>query len=171
MYGLKSEADDGSLLPAKKPTGFLTSSWAIAEELSRRCSGTHIHQPLIGDRAGKAAIYPEELQKAICRGPLKQKAYEHYGVATSRSVKVQTLASVMKAAGITKRSEKEVPTHWVDMVHEDDVQRDSTGKQNAIGESMNVLFDTGGRLTAWDDVTGAELDTEEVEKARKTEMD
>ena len=37
-------------------------------------------------------------------------------------------------------------------------------------EEVSVLAETGGRLTAWDDVTGAEMDAEGVKRAREVEM-
>ena len=54
--------------PAKKPTGFLTNSAHIPEELNHRCPGDHIHIPLMGGRAAEAAIYPDKLCEAVCRG-------------------------------------------------------------------------------------------------------
>lgn len=36
MYGLVMPDDNGIDTPAKKPTGFLSSSWCILEELSLR---------------------------------------------------------------------------------------------------------------------------------------
>ena len=58
MYGLMTKGEKGEEVPAKKPTGFLTSSWANADELSCTCDGGHVHQSLMGGRAKDAAIYP-----------------------------------------------------------------------------------------------------------------
>ena len=57
MYGLTSPDDDGIDTPAKKPTGFLSSSWCILEELSVQCDHAHEHQHLMGGRASAAALY------------------------------------------------------------------------------------------------------------------
>ena len=70
MYGLKTEGAKGqSPQPARKRTRFMTNCPGVAEELQRRCDGGHARQELLGkNRAGKAAEYPEELCRAICRG-------------------------------------------------------------------------------------------------------
>ena len=57
----------------KKPTGFLTNSPAIAEQLSRRCDGSHEHEQILGNnhggsRARQAQEYPPKLVDAILRG-------------------------------------------------------------------------------------------------------
>ena len=59
----------GRRLPAKKPTGFLTNSVHIAQELNRKCQGDHEHIPIMGGNLSKQAqVYPKELCVAICRG-------------------------------------------------------------------------------------------------------
>ena len=56
MYGLKTWGNSrAQLVPARKPTKFMTNSQALGKELSRRCSGTHEHQPLLDGRAKDAA--------------------------------------------------------------------------------------------------------------------
>ena len=48
MYGLKTwGASRHQLVPAKKPTKFMTNSRSVGKELSRRCDGRHEHQPLV----------------------------------------------------------------------------------------------------------------------------
>ena len=59
--------------PVLKPTGFMTNSPEIARELARLCPRNHSHVPLVGGRAAGAAIYPEKLCMAICRGLAAQK--------------------------------------------------------------------------------------------------
>ena len=75
MYGLKTWKDDRNVKDAyaKKPTNFMTNAPKIAEELSKRCDGSHQHQNLMEGRAKEAAIYPPELCRAICTGLMKQK--------------------------------------------------------------------------------------------------
>ena len=54
-------------MPVKKPTTFMTNSNEIANELGRRCDGSHQHQTLLDGRA----VGPLGTQKdcrAICRG-------------------------------------------------------------------------------------------------------
>ena len=57
----------------KKPTGFMSSRRCIIQELDRKCTGDYDHVPLVGGRAAGAAIYPQALCEAICRGIAKQK--------------------------------------------------------------------------------------------------
>ena len=71
-FGLKTRATVTKLMPAKKPTKFMTNSRAIGAELSRMCDGSHKHQQLLDGRAEGAARYPEDLCKAICRGIAKE---------------------------------------------------------------------------------------------------
>ena len=47
--------------------------------------------------------------------------------------------------------------------------RRQDGRQ-LLKEGVGVLTETGGRMTAWDDVTGSELDAESVRRAREVEM-
>ena len=55
MYGLKTRgAHKGVMVPAKKPTKFMTNSRALGRELSRKCKGLHAHQSLVGGRASDA---------------------------------------------------------------------------------------------------------------------
>ena len=67
-FGLK-DAQNG--LPHFKPTGFLTASRGIKEQVQLRCDGTHVHQPLEGGQRCKLAQHwPEPLCKAIIHGLL-----------------------------------------------------------------------------------------------------
>ena len=70
MYGLTtpSEKDPSVRLPAMKPTKFMTSSPAMASQLSRRCDKKHVHQHLTGGRCKDAAFYPPKLVRAILKG-------------------------------------------------------------------------------------------------------
>ena len=49
QFGMTSHIDqrDGPVGPVKKPTGFMTSSYWIRQQLGRRCDGSHDHaQPV-----------------------------------------------------------------------------------------------------------------------------
>ena len=60
-------------LPHRKPTGMLTASKFIKEELSRTCPGDHVHQVLEGGRRTRlAAKWPEQLCKAVLRGAFRE---------------------------------------------------------------------------------------------------
>ena len=79
MYGLTTWNRAG--VPgaaARKRTRFLTNSSYIAEELSQKCDGSHAHQSLEGGRARQAAIYPEKLCQAICRGLIREQQAQSF---------------------------------------------------------------------------------------------
>ena len=44
---------------AKKPTGFMSSSECIVQELANKCMGGHKHLHLMGGRAAAAQVYPQ----------------------------------------------------------------------------------------------------------------
>ena len=67
------ETDNGDRL-VKKPTGFMTSSRFVAEELNKYCDGSHDHVHLMSGKLTAAAqVYPPDLCKAMLRGTRKQK--------------------------------------------------------------------------------------------------
>ena len=68
MYGLLTPGAEGKPTPAKKPTTFMTSSRQMADLLSRRCDGSHKHQPLVSGRCKNAAFYPLKLVQTILQG-------------------------------------------------------------------------------------------------------
>ena len=74
-YGLVTPEPlpEKELMTAKKPTQFMSNSWCILHELATRCDKSHVHQELMAGRASKAAEYPDELCRAICRGLTNQK--------------------------------------------------------------------------------------------------
>ena len=67
----------------KKSTGFTSNSKFILEELDKKCPGGHEHVPLVAGRAAGAAIYPQMLCEAICRGVARQKKYDQSGLVTT----------------------------------------------------------------------------------------
>ena len=56
------------LMPAKKPTRWMSSSPHMLQRLSRRCTGNHEHQQLVGGRAKAAEDYSLDLISEILRG-------------------------------------------------------------------------------------------------------
>ena len=58
----------GDVRHAKKPTGFLSSTRFVAEELNRYCDGSHDHAHLVAGKAASAKVYPPALCKAMKRG-------------------------------------------------------------------------------------------------------
>ena len=73
MYDLETQGPEkGIKARAHKTTRFMTSSPETARNLTRRCDRSHWHQPLVNGRASKAALCPEGLCRAICKGLVKQ---------------------------------------------------------------------------------------------------
>ena len=70
MMGLTtpSAEDKSVMLPAKKPTRFMSSSRHMLKRLNVRCDGGHQHQHLSGGRASAAAFYPMKVVTEIVRG-------------------------------------------------------------------------------------------------------
>ena len=92
MFGLKTWGDGRSkLVPAKKPTKFMTNSRALGKELCRKCDNSHEHQSLVDGRAAAAARYPDELCKAICRGIIKEKAERSRGIRAFGEIECKAL--------------------------------------------------------------------------------
>ena len=133
----------------KKPTGFMSSSRCIIHELDRKCTGDHDHVPLMGGRAAGAAIYPQALCEAICRGAAAQKKLDHRdnrvvstGMVSTEQFKnftnqlcsiqsrgsnaIRKVMSVQCKNGIT-RPTGDYPEHWTDNWHEDDGGDDVRG--------------------------------------------
>ena len=139
-FGMETVDDkiSGSVGLVKKPTGFMTSSPCIAAELEKQCDGSHKHIHLVGGRAAAAAIYPEALCQAICRGFIRQKKQDaSRQVATGRMDKSQvksllqhisscnavpsrgasSLLSLVERDG-RSRPIGDYPSHWVDDMHQ-----------------------------------------------------
>ena len=63
--------DQQNGLPHFKPTGFMTASSGIKNNVQRRCTGNHTHQPLEGGRRTRLAQHwPQALCRAIINGLL-----------------------------------------------------------------------------------------------------
>ena len=77
-YGLltPSQEDKTKLVPAMKPTRFMTNSSIMSSLLSVRCKRTHIHQQLVGGRCKDAAFYPPELIQTILKGIAMQTEHD-----------------------------------------------------------------------------------------------
>lgn len=70
-FGLVTPDENGTMTPALKPTMFMSNSPIMLRELTRRCDGTHSHQPLLGCRASAAENYSMDLVIAMVRGMAK----------------------------------------------------------------------------------------------------
>ena len=67
-YGLLTPGPSGTLVPAKKPTKWASSSPHMLKRLSTRCKKDHEHQHLLGGRAKDAENYSPKLILEILRG-------------------------------------------------------------------------------------------------------
>ena len=132
------ETKDGARGLVKKPTGFLSSSRCVRQQLNRKCTGDHSHVPLVGGRAAGAQVYPQMLCEAICRGVANQQREDAaMGVSTGRMTteEVKSFAHHIcnlnqgRKSGIQKISSVnesedgttpigQYPEHWVDTWHE-----------------------------------------------------
>jgi len=154
MYGLKTWGKSNSeLVPAKKPTKFMTNSRARGRELSKRCTGAHKHQRLVDGRALHAARYPEELCRAICRGIVREKEERNKGI---RAVIEIGEGDVRRRLDPEEHHEKS----------ETEIQLFPLFKFTQVTRDRNEV---SGAL-AWDDLTGMRLSADRVIEARSEEI-
>ena len=148
-YGLTSW-DGQRRGPARKRTKFMTNSPCIAKALSLRCPNTrehkvHEHVVLINGRAKRAEVYPPALCRAICNGLLEQMEADRKGQFLLAQVDNK---EGQKSDDLAKEAEQFK-------------QRYRTAEEE----------DDPNLETAWDDVSGAELDPKEVKRARAEEVE
>ena len=169
----------------KKPTGFLTSSRHVAEQLDRRCLGNHDHVQLVGGRASGAQVYPDDLCAAIVKGVVKQKSEDGRDeVTTTRMDGNQTRRFINSLSSTCLGPVRDLidsglkgkwPGHWMDPVHEEDGGDDSFGLRPQRGieilkGELDALSMRNGMMVAKDDVSGKDLDPGLVKAARDEEM-
>ena len=187
------ESRDGPRGPVAKPTGFMTSSWAVFNELNKKCQDDHTHVPLMGGRAAACQVYPPALCQAMCRGIAKQKKSELGGVATTGANNRKQLESLMykvaDASGLVGQGRVRVHSrkrpmsrpigdwseHWIDNVHEHGGGEDMFGGRirdgvDVMRKEMNALYERHGMPEAWDDMNNVFLDADKVKAAREVEM-
>ena len=75
-YGQRAMADDGTMMPVRKATRWLSSAPEVLSRLGRKCLGGHRHQALVSGRAAQAAVCPPQLCRAILRGTEAQRRRE-----------------------------------------------------------------------------------------------
>ena len=158
-YGLTTNNEKGTgVMPAKKPTGFLTNTIHIAQLLSRRYSGTHKHQPLMGGRAGPATRYARKLCEEIVTGLVAQKQADETGTRP---------AGVMHLRGMTDLQRSEI-------IQQGENLHEAAGDEAKLQMEQNDLIkwqiEHAEELEAKDDVSGTPLDPVRVIKARITEL-
>ena len=136
----------------------MSSSQYIIQGLDRKCTGDHDNVPLVGGRAAGAAIYPQALCEAICRGIAKHKKMDHSDnivVSTGKmntkriksftnhlcSVQLRGSSAIRKIMfvrhkdGIT-RPTGDYPEHWTDEWHEEDGGDDVRGDRPQMGVTL-----------------------------------
>ena len=149
MYGLKSyDGERGG--PARKGIGFMTNSVCIANKPRRRCPNrtgqqVHNHVALENGRTRAAQIYPDGLCKVIGKGLQEQTEMDTNGQFLLMNID----AEAEESSQDLRRSADRLKRKYQIVEEENDEQME----------------------TAWDDVSGAELNPSMVKDARKEEMD
>ncbi len=138
-YGMKSTDEKGEGL-VKKPTGWMTNSPYIAEQVSALCSNRwkgqmHRHVHLISGRAKAAEVYPPKLCKAILTG-----------------LRYQFIADGLMVPGEIGTVCCEEP------IITDDV------KEEVRGQIQRSYYDSADGSTYYDDITGELLDMKQFKK-------
>ena len=70
-FGMVQEDELGPGL-IKKPTSFMSNCNGVLERLNKKCSADHRHILLVGGRAQRAQVYPDELCREILLGLMDQ---------------------------------------------------------------------------------------------------
>ena len=149
QFGLKSKDHEG-IGPARKRTGFLTNAICIAKRLHKKCPNNNQHQvhrhvTLANGRARAAQVYPDKLCREICLGIQEQIQRDRNGQYLLANVQVDNKTT-------TKETMKEVnklKEQYKTMEEEDDFDNEE----------------------AWDDVSGAPLEPQEVKRTRRQEIE
>ncbi len=76
-FGMETHDEKGDE-PIKKPTGVLSNSAFVRDQLSRKCLGGHGHVALLGGRARACQVYPNKVCRAMLTG-IKQELV-HSGI-------------------------------------------------------------------------------------------
>ena len=108
VYGMQQELQGVSHL-VKKPTAFMTNSPEIARRLGQRCDGGHRHITLIGGRAKRAEIYPEQLCREILLGLIDQMKVD------GRLLGNGCLGSVVQCDESTQEYQENMARYWDDV--------------------------------------------------------
>ena len=70
-FGMVQEDELGEGL-IKKPTAFMSNCEGVLKRLNKKCSNDHRHILLVGGRARRAQVYPDELCREILLGLMDQ---------------------------------------------------------------------------------------------------
>ena len=150
------ETKNGKRGLVKKPTGFLSSSRCVRQELNRKFIADHAHVPLVGGRAAGAQVYPQMLCEAICRGVARQQREDAaMGVSTGRmstndsrpfahyicNLNEGRRSGIQKLDSIIETEDGTTPIgqyqeHWVDTWHELECGADRLGSRPQYGVTL-----------------------------------
>ena len=87
MLGMKTTDDNGKEAAARKRTKVMTNSNSVAVLLQEaQCRSEHVHQHLLGNRAGPCQEYTDEFCKLICDA-IKKKRHGKMEGSHERSVR------------------------------------------------------------------------------------
>ena len=164
QYGMTQRDSQGHIRPILKPTRWATSAIELAKLLSRKCPDRigHNHLLLEDGRAKAAAIYPEKLCRIIRRGILRQIERERAGAPAyvqkrlDQGIAVVNLPRMLAHMGEPMQVE----------VEESKVLDEEEEKK----KWMNTGDQHHADLVFWDDITGENLNPEEVRIAREEEL-
>ena len=179
-YGMTGEVPGGDVdhrAPVKKPTGFMTSAWCMAEELNLKCDGSHEHVHLQGSKMTQAAaIYPERLCAAIVSGIVRQKEHDKKGLATTPKMGRNELKScVRKLCSMSGRglSSMVKVVKRTMMPGREDVKKDGPGavRDDAEKRRLDSMFHPpGGWNEAWLDKVHEDDENEAMAKISQLMM-
>ena len=107
QYGLvtPAEGDRTKLMPALKPTRFMSNSTVMLRQLGKRCDKSHEHQHIVGNRAKAAAFYPVPLVRAIIKGITLQ-ATENAQIAAIMEETVKESMAAIPMRNVTDAQEE-----------------------------------------------------------------
>ena len=90
----------------------MSNSSEILKELGRLCPGDHVHQHLVSGCAERAAVYPEGLCRAICRGLVRQMEVQRGQVLQLLNL---SAADVVKDVPEDEESQSQWQAAWDDV--------------------------------------------------------
>ena len=160
MYGLAEKTDDGKKY-YRKPTGWMTNSARIKENLSRSCDHNHDHQPVLGQhdrelRSRRAQHYPVELVRAILKG---YRQHLELGPQEIRWLHYETL-----------RGDIECNNWWLQQLEIADAEEmDQYIKKVIADEIANVEKEDTEEIMVTDELYAAEDENAEVAGAENGE--
>ena len=124
----------------KKPTVLMTSSRCIAEQINRRCDGSHDHVHLVGGGAAAAQVYPDALCQSILRGIAERQKIDASRQVSSPKMSQDHLRSFIGSVfctdvGTVKDLAKLTkpignwPDNWAEPAHQEDGGLDQYGSR------------------------------------------